>query len=166
MRSMMLTMETREAKLKDFLERLRVLSWTRSEEPDKTLFHIGAIVCADEANVAKVAEEVAKGLSSEAISLPADAQRFDVAVQKTNEVGNSLVVTLSDDLAIMHNTLELLRQIADFNDISPREATKRVWQNPETRFLIVFSKNVWSKQSYPSFIDLFGVVCRLDDLKS
>jgi hypothetical protein len=156
-------MESREEKLKDFLNRLQKLSWARPEEPGKNLYHLGAIVCAEDDGVEVVAKEVSNSLPSKIISLPKDLDYFDETVQEVNKDGLTLIIILSSDLSELHIALELFKKISHFNDISPWLADERIIQNPKVRFITVFSKDTWSKQSYPSFIDLFGVICRLDD---
>lgn len=156
-------MNNKQQKLDRWYDQLRTYTWFREQEPDKKLVSIGAIVCANDGDAASTAQQIADTLHAERIELPKDRENFSEKVLEINTQGRSLVITLLDDLANMQSVLEILRQINDYNDVSADTATTVVHQHVDTRFVVVFSRETWEKQSWSNFTDLFGIICRLDD---
>ena len=151
---------TQEAQIADFVQRVQLTSWAREQEPNKGLFNLGIIVTKKNDDARDVARKVSELMKAEMISLPKDQYLFEDALVKANELGRSLAIVLEDDLP--HDALELLKKISEFNSFSRLLAEKSVAQHSDTRIALVTGIVVWQKQSYPAFIDLFGVVCRLD----
>lgn len=147
-------------RIQQFVKELKGLSWSRPEEPGKALYHIGAIVARDGGEANAAAHAVAELIKARPLTLPRDKDALDDALTTANAAGESIVVLLEEDLPF--EALQQFKKIADFNSFSRYLATDRVPQNTNTRLAVVFAKEAWSKQSHPSFIDLFGVICRLD----
>lgn len=156
----MLTDTDKNIRIQRFMEELKELSWFRPEEPGKTLYHMGAVVARTDDEARELARIIAKQLSANTATLSKDSDIVENEMVSANAAGQSMVILLEGDLPF--TALQILKQIAEFNDFAPYMADKRIKQDQNTRVVAIFSHEIWGKQSYPSFIDLFGIICRLD----
>ena len=144
-------------KVTQFLNKLRGLSWARPEEPGKEFFHVGGIV-AGEADMPDAITAVTAASETATITIPSDS--FADAVQAANEKGQSLLVILTEDMPF--DVLQQVKLLAESNEVASYTDSSSIEHHPETRVIFVFTKETWAKQTNPAFIDLFGVLCRLD----
>jgi len=148
----------KDSKLPDFVHKLTNSQWARPEEPNKSLYGVGVVVTETTTQAKQAVQELNELMNAAIVSLSKDS--LSEVITTVNKAGKSLIILIEEDLD--QESLEVLKKLSDYNDVSPYMAIERIPQNPKTRFVAVISRDVWQKMSYPYFIDMFGVVCRLD----